>query len=179
MAGLLRAFRKKTPEQMGRELIAVVMQRPIDCDVKKALGIIGSGDVNLDAENKYGETALLWAAGRGHIDCVKAMIAAGANLDKKCNQGDTALIAAAGGGHVDCVKALLAAGARLNEKNNKGDTALVAADVYGNTETVQILEDAVSKAAAEAEREFIEDTNFHKGLSKAIPATKPLIKKPT
>ena len=60
----------------------------------------------------------------GKLDCVKALIEAGADLNAKENDGSTALHWAADNGKLDCVKALIEAGADLNAKENDGWTAL-------------------------------------------------------
>jgi hypothetical protein len=44
----------------------------------------------LDAQNAWGNTPLHWAALNGHLDAVKALIAAGANLGMKNKAGHDA-----------------------------------------------------------------------------------------
>jgi ankyrin repeat protein len=66
-------------------------------------------------------------AGAGNVDCVRALIAAGANLEAKDRDGMTALIESAILGNADCVKALIAAGADVNAKDRHGKTALMSA----------------------------------------------------
>lgn len=73
-------------------------------------------------------------AGAGNVDCVKALIAAGADLKAKDRDGMTALVEAAALGNVDCVKALIVAGADVNAKAKHGQTALTltwSTDVKG------------------------------------------------
>jgi len=70
-------------------------------------------------------------AGAGNVDCVKALIAAGADLNAKDRDGMTALIESAAQDNVDCVKALIAAGADVNAKARHGKTALKLAKSSG------------------------------------------------
>lgn len=56
-------------------------------------------------------TPLHWAAMRGRLEVVEALIAAGADVDGASISGITALSAAVAGGNVPIVKRLLTAGA--------------------------------------------------------------------
>ena len=47
---------------------------------------------NLDIQNKYRDTALIWAACHGKYKCVEILCREGANLDIKNNKGKTALM---------------------------------------------------------------------------------------
>jgi ankyrin repeat protein len=85
--------------------------------------------------SKEGGTALMWAAGMGHTDVVKTLIDAGADVT-------SALMFAAMAGHTETVKALLDADADVNAKNQHGWTALLWAAVEGHTETAKVLIDA-------------------------------------
>ena len=51
--------------------------------------------VDVNANDKEGWTALMYAAGSGNVECVKNLIAAGANVHAKNNNGRTALMIAA------------------------------------------------------------------------------------
>lgn len=75
-----------------------------------------------------GETAMMLAAGEGHHEIVKALIAAGLNVnDATKSAGVTPLIGAAAGGRLETVRVLLAAGADVNAKMLDGSTALMGA----------------------------------------------------
>ena len=85
---------------------------------KEALGYILTAikenpghNLNLNAQDDMGSTALMWVASRGHTEIVKALIDAGVELNIQANVGWTALIYAAVGGHTEVVNALIAAGA--------------------------------------------------------------------
>ena len=64
-------------------------------------------------ENTEYKSHLICASDYGHIDCVNALIAAGASIDLKSNSGQTTLMWASEYGEIDCVNALIAAGANI------------------------------------------------------------------
>ena len=112
-----------------------------------------------------GQTALMWAAGRGHTAAVKALLAGGARIDEESTviniapvdpeyyQGGfvytnipkgrmTALLFATREGHLDTVKALIAAGADINAVDNEGTSALVLATLNGHLDIAGLLLEA-------------------------------------
>ena len=70
-------------------------------------------DVNA-REQRYGDTALMWAAVAGHADVVRLLIEAGADVRAVDDEGVTALHLARAKGHTEVANALLAAGANPN-----------------------------------------------------------------
>ena len=82
---------------------------------------------DLEAKDGDGETALLMAARRGHIEVVKYLVENGADLEAKDKDGDTALVGAAIWGKLDVVKCLAECGADLEAKDKDGRTALIKA----------------------------------------------------
>jgi ankyrin repeat protein len=95
----------------------------------------------------YDGTALIASAHLGHVDVVKALIAAKAPLDHINNLGWTALIEAivlgdGGKRHTEVVKALIAAGANLNIPDKSGTRPLKLARDRGHTEIAKLLEAA-------------------------------------
>lgn len=90
-----------------------------------------------------GEPVLLFAAGNGHLDVIKALLRAGADVNAADDQtGYTALMAAAGGGHADLIKPLVVAGANIEVRDSTGDTALTLASIRNKPDVVQALIDA-------------------------------------
>jgi ankyrin repeat protein len=98
----------------------------------------------------YQGSALAAAAHRGHVEIVRALIAAKAPLDHVNRRGWTALIEAIvlGNGspnHVATVKALVEAGANVDIKDASGGTALSYARRRGYDEMVRILKPATGR----------------------------------
>src|SRR3990167_5949403 len=104
--------------------------------VVKAL-IVAGADVN--CQDIYRLSALMFAAVYGHLDVVKVLIAAGADVNCQDKNGETVLMWAVVGGHLDVVKALIAAGANVNLRMSGGVTALMMAASRGYLEIVKIL----------------------------------------
>jgi ankyrin repeat protein len=63
--------------------------------------------VDINAKNRRGQTALMFAALKGHIEVVKEMIAGGVDVNAIDKEGTTALMRASLRGHVEAVKALV------------------------------------------------------------------------
>jgi len=81
----------------------------------------------VNAQDEHGFTALMYAAGKGNVYCVKVLIGCHANVNAKDKNGNTALMNAAFWGRTVNVKALIAAGANVNAKDNDGKTVLMHA----------------------------------------------------
>ena len=73
------------------------------------------------------ELPLSIAAGLNHVDCVKAILAAGADVDERCEggAGDTALMVASSQSNKECIEILVEAGTDVNLTNSVGKTALM------------------------------------------------------
>lgn len=80
----------------------------------------------------------LWeAVGKGNIDAVKRLLAAGADVNASDEHGMTAL-ARTSDRHVEIAKLLLSAGADVNTL----DDALARATRHNHTEVINLLKDA-------------------------------------
>jgi hypothetical protein len=98
-----------------------------------------------------GVTALLAASSQGHLECVRALLEAGADVAHASETGVTSLIAASREGNRDCVYALLDAGSDVAHAAHSGWTALMTASLQGHLECVRALLEAgadVAQAAA-------------------------------
>lgn len=97
------------PDETGATPLmhAVIYARPAIADLLLARG----ADVN--AANKYGSTALMWAAAR--TDLVKLLLSRGANVHAAASDGTTAFEAAARLRNFESMDALIAAGANLKD----------------------------------------------------------------
>src|SRR5262249_41765128 len=112
------------------------------------------------AERKFGETALMWAAGHDHADAIRALVAGGAKpnthsavidlpkvkvdfsfaVDTALPRGGmTALMYAGRQGQINAMTALAEVGANLNEVDPEGSTALVIAIINAHYEAASRL----------------------------------------
>ena len=96
------------------------------------------------ARNPSGITALMRAAGRGHLSVVGYLLYKGANVNASWNSGTTALHWAVGEGHLFVVKQLVNAGADVTAKGYYGSpvkrTPRNLAAFLGFTEIVEYLD---------------------------------------
>ena len=72
--------------------------------------LMAGADIN--AKDKWGNTALMLASRYGHTDIVKMLIEAGANVNVKDKNGNTALELAKDKGHTKIIELLKEAGAK-------------------------------------------------------------------
>jgi len=94
---------------------------------------------DIDCELKYGSSALMIAASRGHTELVDVLAAHGAKLNRRNRFGATALMEASEKGHHDVVRKLVALGAEINLPHNNGNTALLAATFRRDIKTIRVL----------------------------------------
>ncbi|EEU37006.1 uncharacterized protein NECHADRAFT_52313, partial [Fusarium vanettenii 77-13-4] len=78
--------------------------------------------VNIDAYDKYGNTALLRAATAGHLDVARLLVARGADIAWANNRGETALHKAARANHLELFNFLEEVGSDIYAEDNSGLT---------------------------------------------------------
>lgn len=102
--------------------------------------------VNIDSfslsNRSQGDTALMIAASRGHIDVVRTLLKHGANPNLLNHDKASPLMAAALMGHEEIVIMLLKAGANIDTAHKYGDTALTSATLGRHKNIVKILLEA-------------------------------------
>lgn len=104
-------------------------------DVKEVTSLLDKG-VDVNAKTPYGVTALLNAAGQGHVEVVKLLLKHNADPNAKDTfYGQSPLSAAVGKGNVEMVTALLEAGA------SDGEAQLRLAVVTDKIEIVRVILD--------------------------------------
>ena len=95
--------------------------------------------VNLEQQDSFGWTALLYAAQYGRTECVEILIKAGARVDHTSRDGKTALMLACVMNRQETVSLLLDCSASINLQDKRGFTALMFAAYYGYDEIVTLL----------------------------------------
>ena len=94
----------------------------------------------MSLQDQYGFVALHEACGKGHLECAKALLGAGADINKQANDGRTPLMLAARQGRIEVVRELLKRGAKKELKNSDGKTAYdLAACASSNKEEIRAL----------------------------------------
>ncbi len=104
-----------------------------------AVRILIDQQVDVDAPEVDGTTALHWAAYQGDLDIARLLLRAGSNADTPNRYGVTPLALAAGRGNAPIVEALLEAGAEANTTLPEGETVLMAAARAGNVDVLRLL----------------------------------------
>lgn len=86
-----------------------------------------------------GHTALMGAAGGGHLSVMQVLLEGGARADFRRRDGTTALMYAAAGGHVEAVRLLLDHGANPNARESNGWTPCLFAAKHNFLEILRLL----------------------------------------
>ena len=120
-----------------------------DTDAKRSglVGLLLSHGARLDARDRDGWTALMWASWSGLTQVAGKLLESGASPHFADRQGNTALLIAAQRGNTAIVTALLANGADAAVANKAGKSALAAA----RTGLAQYPEQAAGYAAVIAQ----------------------------
>ena len=87
---------------------------------------------DIEARDRGGNTALIWAGRDGYIDTVKVLLDKGANIKARDNSGNTALTWEAVQANTEMAKLLQQNGATVGATDRFGRTALVQAAGKGD-----------------------------------------------
>ncbi len=90
-------------------------------------------------DQKYGMTALMFAASHGRVAMIDWLVEHKADLELRTDRGDTALLMAAGNKQPDAVAKLLALGADVHAKNSYGWSALHFAAQDNQVRSMELL----------------------------------------
>jgi ankyrin repeat protein len=98
---------------------------------------------NVDALNRFGQSALMISAHAGHFEAVCVLVAAGASLDTTAKFGLSATMLAVLGGYESVARALAAAGADLAIRGSgaPGFAAKTAADLAAERGLTELARD--------------------------------------
>lgn len=97
----------------------------------------------LSASSGWGDTALIYASKRNHLNIAKYLLDKGANVDHQNNFGVTPLIAASTVGNIELAQLLIRRGASVELSDNLGRTPLKhAVRCYVQREYLKLLLDA-------------------------------------
>lgn len=132
---IARGFDVNTVDPQGQFGLLVALREP---SLKVASVLIDSPQINLNAVNAQGESPLMLAAIKGHVELAQKMIQKGADINKT---GWTPLHYAASTGQLKMISFLLEQNAYIDAESPNGTTPLMMASLYASPESVQLLLD--------------------------------------
>jgi uncharacterized protein len=135
------------PNALDAERFDIISIAAVNNDLDMLRIALDGGGNARAVTSTYDSTALIAAARRGHLEIVRALIAAKAPLNHVNNLGWTALLEAVvlgngGGNYTAVVDALVKANADVNVPDRHGTTALGHARRRGYSQIARILENA-------------------------------------
>ena len=102
--------------------------------------MLAAGRVEVNALDRFGASALLYAAGGGHEQAVQLLLDFNASLSAHSADGDTPLHAAAKSGSEATVRLLLKHGANAAAINSRGNTPAKLAAMFGRADLAALLQ---------------------------------------
>lgn len=113
--------------------------------------------IPINAQDKAGNTPLIWASNGGHVDCVAALLSNNLILlDSQNRLGDTCLHGAAWKNHAQVVEMLLERGANPATKNNDGKTAYQLAK---DAAVQALLKPKTKRLVSSSQDEYLDDSD--------------------
>ncbi|HJR07613.1 MAG TPA: ankyrin repeat domain-containing protein [Pyrinomonadaceae bacterium] len=138
---------EKSSSSGSTALIGAEACDPLNAEAIVKILLESGAEVN--TQDKYGETALMYAARNGHAESIKALIAKGAWVNVRNNEGETAIVKAVQNGcDVHALKVLIEAGANVNALTDKGESVLEKAEASlacPESGMIQVLKDSGAK----------------------------------
>lgn len=129
----------------------------LSTDIEVVKKTINAG-ANINAKDKHGYTALMWAVKLDCKETAKILIKSGADIDAQNNQGYTALILGVMHNRIEIVEMLIYLGADINIKDNENNTALMYAQENCNAEIIKIFQTNIT----ELDINDTTDSNYYK-----------------
>jgi ankyrin repeat protein len=118
----------------GSPLIEAVKKQDV-----QAVRTLLKQQLNINAAEADGFTALHWAAQRNDVQLVELLLGAGANAKASTRYNITPLYLAAVNGNAATIERLLKAGADPNGTSQEGQTMLMTAALSGKADAVRLL----------------------------------------
>lgn len=112
------------PDQPDFNGTTALMYAAINNNAQIAYILISHSTAHLDVRDRFGNTALHYAAQRGSLDVLHELLDAKAPVDLPNREGITPLMMAANNNHVEAVKLLLKYGADASKQDYTGRDAL-------------------------------------------------------
>ncbi len=130
------------PNALDAQRYDIITIAAVNNDLKMLNIALGAGGEARAITGPHKDTALIAAAHRGHVEIVRALIAAKAPLNHVNDFGRTVVLGNGGGNHRAAVEALGEAGADVTVPDRHGITALQHARTRGYSQIARILENA-------------------------------------
>lgn len=128
-----RGFDPDTLDPKGLSGLYLAMREPAP---KVAAALIEWPKTNVEIRTRDGESPLMMAALKGHLELARKLIDRGADVNKT---GWTPLHYAATGGHLAIMDLLLEHHAYIDAESPNGTTPLMMAAQYGSIDAVRLL----------------------------------------
>lgn len=135
-------------DEKGQPALTVALR---DGQLRVVDVLLHAPGLEIDAPNAVGETPLMMAALKGHLDVARQLLERGARLEK---EGWTPLHYAATGPSTALVVLLLDRGARVDVRSPNGTTPLMMAARYGQESSVDALLSRGADPALRNERDM-------------------------
>lgn len=158
----------------GASFVAAVR----DGDGNKALDLLRSRPMVINARDPKGDTGLIAAISQRKEDWMLFLLQSGANPDLSGRNGDTPLIAAARVGYSEAARHLIARRVKIDAANKMGETALIIAVQQRQREIVELLlavganPDKADSAAGLSARDYATRDSRSRDMLKLIEAQK-------
>jgi ankyrin repeat protein len=136
---LERGFDPNSRDEKGQSPLYIAMR---EGNFKVGGTLLANPQTRVDLPNAAGETALMMAALKGHVDWIGRLLDKGARVDgleRGERPGWTPLHYAASGPDAKSVELLLSRGAKVDVRSPNGTTPLMMAAQYGPEDAVRLL----------------------------------------
>uniref|UniRef100_A0A452FJB4 Retinoic acid induced 14 n=1 Tax=Capra hircus TaxID=9925 RepID=A0A452FJB4_CAPHI len=138
MKSLKAKFRKSDTNEWNKNDDRL-LQAVENGDAEKVASLLGKKGASATKHDSEGKTAFHLAATKGHVECLRVMVAHGVDVTAQDTAGHSALHLAAKNSHHECIKKLLQSKCPAESIDSSGKTALHYAAAQGCLQAVQVL----------------------------------------